>query len=258
MAIHDDDMETKGFLNSISLDELQELRKGMQQRQRSTTCRVIRLVLGALLAVTVFFLGRLSVLVPGSKAVRDVYSPAADLVEYQLVRFDKGYGKNTSDGRRIVYGGRANEQIDAAWDDLYFGAYVRITDEEARQLDEPTAPLHVGGGHIMSLDVYHQLHCLNFLRMALQPDYYEFHQPADDFEKHLAHCVNDLRQALQCAADITPLTFTRTTLNGRVAYDPSPHFEMRRTCRNWDKINNWARERSLMNDPNLANDLLIV
>jgi hypothetical protein len=67
------------------------------------------------------------------------------------------------------------------------------------------------------------------------------------------------------------MTFSRTILDGNIAYDP--HFEVRRTCRNWDKINNWARERSvsrppyfklresidslqLLNDPDL--DLLIV
>jgi hypothetical protein len=112
-------------------------------------------------------------------------APAEDLIEYHLVKFDKGYGQNTTDGRRIVYGGRANEQIDAAWEDLDFGTYIRLTDEEARQLDEPTATVHHGGGYIISLDVYHQLHCLNYLRMALQSDYYKFKQPPDAFEKHV-------------------------------------------------------------------------
>ncbi|KAK0610740.1 hypothetical protein B0T14DRAFT_412240, partial [Immersiella caudata] len=172
-------------------------------------------------------------------------APAEDLIEYHLIKFDKGYGQNTTDGRRIVYGGPANEEIDIAWEDLDFGTYIRITELEARRLEGPTAPVHHGGGYIISLDVYHQLHCLNYLRMALQPDYYKFRQLPLLGEWRLAnsqpaHCINDLRQALQCSADITPMIYDRTLLNGRIAYDPN--FEVRRTCRNWDKINNWARE----------------
>lgn len=38
--------------------------------------------------------------------------------------FDKGYGENTTDGRRIVYGGAGNDAIDAAWDELEFGVDI--------------------------------------------------------------------------------------------------------------------------------------
>ena len=65
--------------------------------------------------------------------------------------------------------------------------------------------------------------------------------------------------------------FTPTTWEGKIAYDPQ--FEVRRTCRDWDRIHAWARERSvnrlhdpkplalanilqLLNDPDL--DLIII
>jgi hypothetical protein len=104
-----------------------------------------------------------------------------------------------------VYGGPANAAVDKAWDDLEFGTqlallsfqgvmlrtcqlvgkYVRLSDQEASQLETPTAPLHVNGGYIASLDVYHQLHCLNYLRMALQPHHYKFNQSPEALEHHI-------------------------------------------------------------------------
>ncbi|KAK4450452.1 hypothetical protein QBC34DRAFT_379166 [Podospora aff. communis PSN243] len=249
MSLHQNhDIEAEGLLGLRAEEEVRELPKRIPQSRHTTTSCVIQLIVVVCLSIVVFLLGRYSA--GPAKRQRDT----EDLIDYHLVKFDKGYGQNTTNGRRIVYGGRANEEIDAAWADLDFGTYIRLTPEEARQLDEPTGAVHHGGGYIVSLDVYHQLHCLNYLRMALQPDSYKFKQPPDAFEKHIAHCVNDLRQALQCSADITPMTYSMVMLDGRIAYDP--HFEVRRTCRNWDKINDWARQRSLLNDPEI--DLLIV
>jgi len=45
------------------------------------------------------------------------------------------------------------------------------------------------------------------------------------------------------------MAYSRATWEGKVAYDP--HFEVQRTCRNWDKINDWAQKRSVC--PSLVN-----
>ncbi len=67
----------------------------------------------------------------------------------------------------------------------YIGMYVRITEDEARMLDHPTAQVHKGGGYIVTLDVYHQLHCLNYLRMALEADRYKFPQTTEALGHHI-------------------------------------------------------------------------
>jgi hypothetical protein len=48
-----------------------------------------------------------------------------------------------------------------------------ITSEEASHLQEPTAHLpHDDGTYVVTLGVFHQLHCVNHLRKALYPDEY--------------------------------------------------------------------------------------
>jgi hypothetical protein len=48
-----------------------------------------------------------------------------------------------------------------------------ITPEEASKLYEPTAHLpHDNNTYVVTLGVFHQLHCVNHLRRALYPDEY--------------------------------------------------------------------------------------
>jgi hypothetical protein len=124
------------------------------------------------------------------------------LNKYLTRRFDQGYGENNTAGERTYYAGAPTPEIDAAWDQLERGKtvanlkvektnnrvvakYIRITLEEANMLDTPTAQLHDESGYLVSLDVYHQLHCLNFLRMGLDPEYYSIQQAPEALKHHL-------------------------------------------------------------------------
>ena len=87
-------------------------------------------------------------------------APADEAVEYQSLVFDPGYGQNISSGERIFYSGPPNAAIDTAWGAFHRAKYARISKQEAEQLDTPTAMLEDGSGYIISLDIFHQLHCL--------------------------------------------------------------------------------------------------
>jgi hypothetical protein len=43
----------------------------------------------------------------------------------------------------------------------------------------------MNGGYMVSLDVYHQLHCLNYLRMAFEPERHNFKQSPEAFKRHI-------------------------------------------------------------------------
>jgi hypothetical protein len=52
----------------------------------------------------------------------------------------------------------------------------QISKESASKLPNATAPLGADSDqHIVALDVFHQLHCLNMIRKSLYPDYYRGH-----------------------------------------------------------------------------------
>ena len=120
-----------------------------------------------------------------------VYSPAQHLIEYEQVDFVDGL--RFLDGKpRSVYLGPPTEEGDAAWDELYdIGGISQIPASEAAKLSEPTAKvLDEPGSYFVGLDVFHQLHCLNWVRKALRPERYGLGM--EDFtkeqrEEHFLH-----------------------------------------------------------------------
>lgn len=56
------------------------------------------------------------------------------------------------------------------------------------------------------IDVFHQLHCLNTLRMIAYPDYYEPGEKCNEHPEmwyvHVNHCVDILMQNIMCNANV--------------------------------------------------------
>jgi hypothetical protein len=78
------------------------------------------------------------------------------------------------------------------------------------------------------------------IRQALDPENYK---PTDKVEeslysrRHLTHCVNQIRQAIMCFGDVTPYVWQwNDTLKLNQNKLKTPH-----TCRNFEKIRDWAR-----------------
>ncbi|KAF7981254.1 hypothetical protein HWV62_34131 [Athelia sp. TMB] len=156
-------------------------------------------------AVLYFFASRAP---QGSKYVlwkgdSQVWSPAQDSVGH----------KNQLGAtflQRSKYSGPPSPEVDQAWRELYH-RYVMsaIPEEQASKLSNETMRVP-GPGHpryIVGLDVFHQLHCLDYLRQNLYPDYYGHHHdhggviappegPDDEPFDHLDHCINNVRSAL--------------------------------------------------------------
>jgi hypothetical protein len=120
-------------------------------------------------------------------------------------------------------------------------------------------------GYRVGLEVFHQLHCVNLLRQVTYKDYYmevgngNFAGGQEELQMHTGnrlpktpfsqadrssdHCLEILRLNLQCNADVGLFTFYM--LEG----DPLPWPELNswHTCRNFDKVRDWALENSVGN-----------
>ncbi|KAK2052712.1 hypothetical protein LY76DRAFT_526127 [Colletotrichum caudatum] len=100
-----------------------------------------------------------------------------------------------------------------------------------------------GSGYMVYLDVFHQLHCLNYLRMKLDPWKASYpHIPSDDNfpEKyHVAHCIDSIRLSLECHADLSVVP--QRWADGWL--EPWPVVESDHVCRNYTKIQEWAHGR---------------
>ncbi|KAJ8093826.1 hypothetical protein PM082_009689 [Marasmius tenuissimus] len=154
------------------------------------------------------------------------YSPVTHLIEYQTVTFATG----TSE-----YTGTPSPEMDRRWEDLYRSSVTRISQSDAEHLGLPELSNSGPDEYVLTLDVFHQVHCLDMLRKAVHSEYYPLLESS-----HVEHCIEHLRQAILCSADVSPIVYrwnsetNSTDINNRKA---APHM-----CRSFDGIYNWAKD----------------
>ncbi|OAA72654.1 hypothetical protein LEL_08438 [Akanthomyces lecanii RCEF 1005] len=93
-----------------------------------------------------------------------------------------------------------------------------------------------------SMEVFHQLHCLNLIRKFTYEDYYRKRDPMPfafrDSPATLRKHVDYLREAIMCAGDVG--VYMSFWVENRDI--PWPDFEVEHKCRSWDSIVAYANE----------------
>ncbi|KAJ6526814.1 hypothetical protein B0H19DRAFT_970486, partial [Mycena capillaripes] len=170
-------------------------------------------------------------------------APANEALDQEVVKFG-------SDG---IFQAPPSDEVDAAWEGLYQFGVSTIPKNQAALLPNKTYPIaHNTSQYLVQLEVFHQLHCLNQIRKALHHHYYD--RTLDSASAALldpaplAHCLNFLRQSLMCAADISPLVWQWNPGHKRAEI----RFDIVHSCRNFDKVADWARERRVETAPDLT------
>lgn len=158
-----------------------------------------------------------------------------------------------------------------------------ITPEEAAKLPMPTLPIPGTDKYLVELEVFHVLHCLDDIRKVFYPEWYgpailNLTQPDGSLDRnnnffrhfgklrppdidltlatsltwphqlHSDHCIDAIRQSVMCHADVSPISF-------HVVLPPDdvddvgtgifPRLGTKHTCRNFEKIQDWARARTV-------------
>ncbi|KAF9523975.1 hypothetical protein CPB83DRAFT_727462, partial [Crepidotus variabilis] len=165
-------------------------------------------------------------------------APAQHVIEPQNVVFKGGFVKPT------IYQGPSSPESDKAWQDLYSFGISRIPKSSAAQLVNKTVPIPGDTDHyVVGLDVFHQLHCLNMLRLHVFSPNATMHNTDDPLQGtvHLSHCIDSLRQSIMCSVDITPIPWV-WDFKDKVA---RPVADIQHTCRNFEKVREWAKEKHL-------------
>ncbi|KAI1184162.1 hypothetical protein F5B17DRAFT_413218 [Nemania serpens] len=173
-----------------------------------------------------------------------LYSPVNHLVEYIPHKFNRSRGED-----KTPFQGWPNDEIDRTWAESYqVGMLTTIDGSMAKLLPEETERLPTVGRedeYAVTLDVFHQMHCLDIVRMALYRDRYDkhFYKPdgSVDYCKwlHVDHCLDQVRQALICSADVSVVYFDWSD----VVEGLRPRVDNKHTCRNYSKILDWAKSR---------------
>jgi len=117
---------------------------------------------------------------------------------------------------------------------------IRVQEEDLRRINRTGIPLNdQEGGYLATLDVFHELHCLNVIREQVYRDFYPDKHTKEMQLLHADHCIDTLRQTLMCHGDIALLTHTWIP-----DYRwPWPNFAIDHECRNWDSIMEWTKSR---------------
>ncbi|KAJ7239676.1 hypothetical protein C8J57DRAFT_1528018 [Mycena rebaudengoi] len=162
-----------------------------------------------------------------------IYSPAQHVVTQKLVKFTRGVEDDIP-----IYERPPAPDVDEAWRELYSGkAQTKVPRSEAVKFPNKTWPL-LGeqDSYMFSLDIFHELHCLDVLRQQLHPGNNYRHVP----QTHIRHCIGTIRQALMCAVDITPVVWQWSEKHKMAEQrDDIVH-----VCRDYDRIREWAGERT--------------
>jgi len=161
-------------------------------------------------------------------------SIAAEAVQWETQFFDVDIGHRSS-----PYTGLPSYDLDLAWHKLFANSNLRISQEEMDVMDEESVPFADGSGYWVNLDVYHQLHCLKFLRWYVYPEYYDFRLNNTNIE-HADHCIENLRRNIMCMPSLDVLMLEWKP--EKIA--PQPRFSYSHTCVNWEKIDAWAGKRA--------------
>ncbi|KAK6860653.1 hypothetical protein PG995_004289 [Apiospora arundinis] len=151
--------------------------------------------------------------------------------------------------------GEPGHALDEAWENLYkFGANDLSTDHRHLVKDVQETSGH--RGYIVTLNVFHQLHCLNGLRKLGRPEYYKRPGHRDeagfmDFYEHVDHCVEALRQDIMCQADLTPRYWFLDEAKDKFVSNGS----LVQSCRDFTAIREWA-ERHLSQAHSISTRLM--
>ncbi|KAB8246803.1 hypothetical protein BDV35DRAFT_353205 [Aspergillus flavus] len=171
--------------------------------------------------------------------------PARQSIQEHEMRFDGALSYNAS-GNLVIESapdrekwiGQPTPEMDKLWDRVESGSIVMLEGSEANMVRDRTALFD--GYWLTGLDVIHQMHCLNKIRKALYPDYYQPEQSVATEQLHLEHCFDYIRQAIMCNADLTPVTLTWYSS----AQTFGPDFRTTHMCRDFEALLEWSLART--------------
>ncbi|KAG4436217.1 hypothetical protein IFR05_008313 [Cadophora sp. M221] len=139
-----------------------------------------------------------------------------------------------------IYTGEPSEELENAWNKLLKNANIRVPEEEIKRLDrlENSVRFTDGSGYFGQMTVFHHLHCIKRIHKFLHVEHYWPNATVDELFLLRAHNYT-LRQAIMCHGDTSLITFKW----GAKQPIPSANWSTPHTCRSWEALNEWNKER---------------
>ncbi|KAF2111301.1 hypothetical protein BDV96DRAFT_582848 [Lophiotrema nucula] len=167
----------------------------------------------------------------------DVPSPANNISLERVVMNNSLWDENR-------FKGPPNPDQTQAWLEFFNLTSIAVSREDLDAIDRTSVQLTSGPNRYLAmLDVFHQIHCLDKIRIYLNRDYYTLVEHPTMQLIHVHHCLDSLRQIAMCRGDTELVTFQYVSEEWYPNPRPNPDFLVERKCRNWDQLVEWVSER---------------
>ncbi|KAK3336427.1 hypothetical protein B0T19DRAFT_38557 [Cercophora scortea] len=170
------------------------------------------------------------------------WSPVQEFIQYEI------NGENNLDhNKHSEFSGPPTDEQEDAWGRLMKPVYFRASREELEKGGETwnnSAEL-IEGGYLATLGVYHELHCLQQIRLHLYKDrYYPTLTDAEEgvLRVHLDHCLESLRLTIMCHGNTALYSFIWADPK---AYNPVSKSASRSVCVKWSSVEEWSSSRMI-------------
>ncbi|KAI0206075.1 hypothetical protein F4808DRAFT_408823 [Astrocystis sublimbata] len=164
-----------------------------------------------------------------------------------------------------IYRQPPSDEVDAVWAALANPPFIVLSEAEVRDLGKD--PVHAaqppenwGLGpdvYLGTIDVYHQLHCLDMLRTNLRDNFDHYHRgPLSPLARaHVSHCVEALMKTLMCQPSLDILTAKWTESAGGLGPAHLADFDFNRKCWDFDQLQRWTEKRRVDITEEMMTDL---
>ncbi|XMA12711.1 hypothetical protein WAI453_005502 [Rhynchosporium graminicola] len=147
------------------------------------------------------------------------------------------------------YFGPPSLETEGIWENVLRDRFLKVEAKDwPSEAIQPQEQDLVEGSWRFETSGFHVLHCLNYVRKSLSPEYYTKHKdpPNPDPKSlthsgHLKHCLEQIRQSLMCQLDMTPTPRTwRPAPAGRkgrgIFHADTDQWHV---CRNFEAMRTW-------------------
>ncbi|KAI1316447.1 hypothetical protein F5Y16DRAFT_406852 [Xylariaceae sp. FL0255] len=197
----------------------------------------------------------------------EAYSPILRQIDLprRPKQMDARLAPNFTDPTALIYSFPPSPEVDAAWRRISARSVISVTRDDIVGIGkDPNTAVRMNPvwgdpeTYLGSVEIFHQIHCLNTLRKGLINNYDYYYgqkwgwEPPIMFELHLRHCTNMLLQTLMCHSDVEIVT------NMWSEAQPWPYadFGVIKQCKDFEKLLEWTESQQIDGATNHFSDYI--
>jgi len=162
----------------------------------------------------------------------------------EAIKFETRYFPHLFNASRASpYVGKPRKELQDSWRKLKKFGDIAIPENVMKDLGRLDEGIRLpdGSGYLGTLNVFHELHCVEQMYEWLYRDIYLPDITPMEYKDqvgHLEHCLEALRESVMCHSDLSIVSMRW----GHKQALPLANWTNPHVCKNWDAVQDWAEE----------------